>query len=330
MEYKHLTAEERYQIDELQRENFSLEFIACELNRSLSTIYRELKRNKGERGWRSGQAQQKAKARLSLRGANNARRISAESWEYAKQHLEEEQWSPEQIAGRLKLEGKDPISHETIYRRVLEDKKAGGDLYTNLRCKKKRKKRYGSNRKKREIIPNRVDIEERPAVVDSRGRVGDWEGDTVIGSHTGGGAVIATIVERKSRFTCLAKAKNKTTVSVTVSINNRMKPLAELVSTLTLDNGPEFVQHAVLTEELGVKVYFAKPYHSWERGLNENTNGLLRQYYPKGIGFDAITEEELKYVENKLNNRPRKCLGYKTPYEVLKKSCMRRDMVLQI
>lgn len=329
MEYKHLTAEERYQIDDLKREGFSLESIAEKLSRSFSTIFRELKRNKGERGWRPGQAEEKAKERLSVRGSSNVRRIKAETWEYAKQHLEEDQWSPEQIAGKLKLEGKAPISHETIYKRILEDKKVGGNLYTNLRCKKKRKKRYGSNRKKREIIPNRVGIEKRPSIVESRGRVGDWEGDTIIGTHTSG-AVIATVVERKSRFLCMAKAQDKTTVAVMESINARMKPLAELMSTLTLDNGTEFTQHAALTKELDVKVYFAKPYHSWERGLNENTNGLIRQYCPKGISFNAITEEELKSIENKLNNRPRKCLGYQTPYEVFKKACMRRDMVLQI
>jgi IS30 family transposase len=198
----------------------------------------------------------------------------------------------------------------------------------HLRCKKKRKKRYGSARSSREIIPNRVDIDERPAIVDSRERIGDWEGDTIIGAHDGG-AVIASMVERKSRFTCLVKAKNKTTIAVTSSINQRMMPLIDLVSTITLDNGKEFSQHEIIAAALEADIYFAKPYHSWERGLNENTNGLVRQYFPKRIPFDSISVNELQRVEDKINNRPRKCLGYKTPFEVLSKSYEKRCVALR-
>ena len=200
MDYKHLTEEERYQIDDLRREGFKQNQIAKKLGRSPSTLSRELHRNQGERGWRPRQAQHKATERLSIRGTHNARKLSETAWSYAKKHLVEEQWSPQQIAGRAKLECLPTISHETIYQRILDDKYAGGNLYLHLRCKKKRKKRYGSARSARGTIPNRVDIDKRPAVVDSRKRIGDWEGDTIIGSHTKG-AVIASIVERKSRYT---------------------------------------------------------------------------------------------------------------------------------
>lgn len=328
MDYKHLTEEERYQIDDLRREGFNQKQIAKKIKRSPSTLSRELRRNEGERGWRPRQAQLKSVERLVARGSNNARKISEAAWQYAEKYLTEDQWSPQQIAGRAKLEDLETISHETIYQRILENKNEGGNLYTHLRCKKKRKKRYGSARSTRGAIPNRVDIDQRPAIVDSRKRTGDWEGDTIIGSHDGG-AVIASMVERKSRFTVLAKSKNKTTKEVTESINQHMLPIAELVHTITLDNGKEFSFHEIMAAMLDAKIYFAKPYHSWERGLNENTNGLVRQYFPKKIPFDNITNHDLQRVVKKLNNRPRKCLGYKTPFEVFSKSCEQKGIALR-
>lgn len=330
MSYTHLTADERYQIDDLKREGNNQKEIASILNRSRSTLSRELRRNGGARGWRPRQAEMKAVERLSVRGSANVKRVCQEAWDYAQQYLQEEQWSPEQIAGRLEQEGCEAtISHETIYQRILADKQEGGSLYTNLRCKKKRKKRYGSARSTRGSIPDRVDIDKRPAIVDSRKRVGDWEGDTIIGSHDGG-AVIASMVERKSRYTFLSKAKNKTTVAVIASINKGMEPIAELVHTVTFDNGREFSQHKTLSEALKADVFFAKPYHSWERGLNENTNGLVRQYFPKKSSFDNISEHALQGVAKKLNNRPRKCLGYKTPFEVFSKACENKGVALRI
>jgi IS30 family transposase len=329
MDYKHLTEHERYQIDDMRRDGFNQASIAKALKRQSSTVGRELRRNAGDRGWRPRQAQLKAADRLCARGSANVKRASIAACSYAMKHLQKEQWSPEQITGRLALEGRETISHETIYQRILEDKNAGGTLYTHLRCKKKRKKRYGSVRSTRGAIPGRVDIDQRPAVVESRKRTGDWEGDTIIGAHDGG-AVIATMVERKSRFTCLAKAKNKTTVAVTNSINKRMLPIAAMIFTMTFDNGREFSLHAVMALVLSADVYFAKPYHSWERGLNENTNGLVRQYFPKRTRFDSITEYDLQRVARKLNNRPRKCLGYKTPFEVFSKSCEKRGVALRV
>jgi IS30 family transposase len=329
MSYTHLTEDERYHIDDLKREGFSQIVIARQLGRSPSTLSRELSRNKGDRGWRPRQAQLKAAERLTIRGFSNAKQASVEAWKYAKQKLENEQWSPEQISGRLKLEKQDAISHETIYQRILEDKKIGGTLYMNLRCKKKRKKRYGSGKSSRGSIPDRIGIEKRPAIVDSRSRIGDWEGDTIIGAHDGG-AVIASMVERKSRYTCLAKSADKTTVSVITSINKHLRKISDMVLTVTLDNGKEFSHHKIMSDVLGANVYFARPYHSWERGLNENTNGLVRQYFPKKIPFDSMSDHDLRDVERKINNRPRKCLAYKTPFEVFSKACEKRGVALRI
>jgi len=329
MNYSHLTEEERYHIDELLREGFNQTFIANELGRSKSTLSRELRRNKGERGWRPRQAHFKALTRLQQRGRSNVARVEETSWNYAVEKLVQEQWSPEQISGRLKHENLPSISHESIYQRILADKKSGGSLYSHLRCKKKRKKRYGGKSAGRGCIPNRVDIDMRPKVVDTRKRLGDWEGDTIIGNHTRG-AVIATMVERKSRFTVIAKSKDKTSSSVIGSIIDEMKDLESITKTITLDNGKEFSGHQHLSNELGSKVFFAKPYASWERGLNENTNGLIRQYYPKKTSFDTISSEEMRNTARKLNNRPRKCLNFQTPLEVLEKLIKKMGVALRI
>ena len=265
MSYTHLTEDERYHTDELLGHGYTQAAIADELGRSASTISRELRRNRGQRGWRPCQACQKAALRLSERGKNNAPKIDERAWDYALDKITSEQWSPEQISGRAKKEKKPQISHESIYQRILADKKSGGTLYTHLRCKKRRKKRYGSNDSGRGRIPNRIDIEDRPAIVESKRRVGDWEGDTVIGSHDGG-AVFATMVERKSLFTVAGKSKDKTTQSVIDSIILEMSPFSELVETVTFDDGKEFSRHHRIADELEESVYFAKPYHSWERG----------------------------------------------------------------
>ncbi len=198
MDYKHLTEEERYQIDDLRREGFKQNQIAKKLGRSPSTLSRELRRNHGERGWRPRQAQLKSVERLIARGKNNAKKVSEKAWRYAEKHLINDQLSPQQIAGGAKLENLPTISHATIYQRILKAERADDNLYMHLRCEKKRKKRYGAVRSTRGTIPNRIDIDQRPAIVESRKRIGDWEGDTIIGSHTKG-AVIASMVERKSR-----------------------------------------------------------------------------------------------------------------------------------
>jgi len=221
--------------------------------------------------------------------------------------------SPEQICGRLTLEEQETVSHERIYQYVYEDKAQGGDLYTFLRCQKKRKKRYGSH-SRRGIIPNKVSIDERPKVVEKRSRIGDWEGDTIIGKGRYG--AIVSLVERTSRYTLLHQLPSKHAEPVCNAIIDMLKPFKERAITITFDNGLEFAKHETMSKALDAKIYFAHPYHSWERGLNENTNGLVRQYAPKNKTFEHVDDALIDMVEYKLNHRPRKSLSYKTPHEV--------------
>ena len=310
MSYKQLTEVERYQVQSFLKAGYTKKKIAQELGRHPSTIGRELNRNTGLRGYRPQQAQQFAECRKKL---HSHTLITHSTWQNV-EHLLRHEWSPEQISGWLKNINYQSVSPEWIYQYILNDKKGGGDLHTYLRCQKKRKKRYGS-RDKRGQLKNRVSIDERPAIVDERQRIGDWEMDLIIGSL--GGSVLMTAVERKTRFTVIALAPNKTAEAVKDAILGALTPLAAQIETLTYDNGKEFALHDVIAEQLQAKSYFAHPYHSWERGLNENTNGLIRQYAPKGTSFDDITPEIVQGIMDKLNNRPRKCLDFRTPNQVL-------------
>jgi len=224
-----------------------------------------------------------------------------------------EELSPEQITGHLKDIGEPSVSPEWIYQHLYADKRNGGDLHTRLRCQKQRRKRYGST-ERRGQIKNRVSIEKRPAIVDLRSRIGDWEADTVIGKQ--GHSVLVTLVERKTRFTVAIKAVNKTARAVTDAICEHLKPHQEKVLTLTYDNGREFAYHEEIARVLTAEGFFAHPYHSWERGLNENTNGLIRQYIPKGKDIDDLSDEDVAKIIGKINSRPRKCLGFKTPNQL--------------
>lgn len=309
MNYTHLTQDERYQISILLKAGHCQSDIAMLLNRHPSTISRELRRNHGQRGYRPRQAQELAKARA--RNCRNARRIAPETWEAAQARLRE-QHSPEQIAAHL------PVSHETLYQRIYADKRAGGDLWRHLRCQKQRRKRYASGQQRRGRIPNRRAIAERPVLVESRRRVGHWEGDTIIGK--GRRQAIVSLVERKSGFCLLAHVPHKTSEAVSQSIIRLLEPLKARVSTLTFDNGLEFARHADIDRVLGSTSYFADPYASWQRGTNENTNGLVRQYLPKSRAFDTVTQEELAMIMHRLNHRPRKRLGWKTPHQVFMQS----------
>jgi len=205
------------------------------------------------------------------------------------------------------------VSDEHIYQHVWSDKAQGGDLYKYLRhSHKKRKKQYGS-RDKRGHIKNRISIDERPEVVAEKTRIGDWEIDTVIGKNHQGALV--TIVDRVSKFTLIKKVDSKRSDVETEATISLLKPYLDKVLTITADNGKEFSNHQVMKQHLDADVYFAHPYHSWERGLNENTNGLIRQYFTKGSSFENITDEEVEKVIDRLNHRPRKTLGYRTPHE---------------
>jgi IS30 family transposase len=222
------------------------------------------------------------------------------------------QWSPEQIASKL------PISHETVYLRVYADKAQGGTLWRNLRCQKQKRKRYAGGRDRRGQIPNRRPLSERPLHIEARRQVGHWECDTVIGaSHKG---AVVTMVERKSGYAVMAKVSNKTSAAVSSAIVGKLQPLAARVKTLTFDNGKEFAGHAYIDEKLQSTAYFARPFASWERGSNENLNGLLRQYIPKKRSMSTVSDEEIRMIQNRLNNRPRKRLGFKTPAEVFHQS----------
>ena len=308
--YTQLTREERYQIYALKTAGHDQVEIARVLGRHKSTISRELARNRGLRGYKPKQANNIA---LNRRQAKLVPRILPESWVRVELLLHEH-WSPEQISNWLRQEESIQVSPEWIYQHILRNKQAGGDLHRYLRCQRQRKKRYGSpNRRGR--IKGRVSIDKRPEIVNQRSRIGDWEADTVIGKR--GGPVLVTLVEGKTRLSVISKASSRTAQEVKAVILRHLAPFGSLVKTLTYDNGREFAFHQEIDKELGTNGYFAHPYHSWERGLNENTNGLIRQFFPKGKDLSTVTTEEVQKVMDKLNNRPRKCLGFKTPNQVL-------------
>jgi len=226
-----------------------------------------------------------------------------------------EKWSPEQISGRLKLESDINISHESIYKHIWADKHQGGTLYMHLRHAGKKYNKRSSGKAGRGCIPNRTDIKERPAIVEEKLRLGDWEGDTIIGANQKG--AILSMVDRGSKLTLLAKLKDKCAVGVVVATKACFDRLAEpIVHTITYDNGKEFSSHEQISESLDAQCYFATPYHSWERGLNEHTNGLVRQYLPKGTEFSSVSARAIQKIEDALNDRPRKVLAYLTPREV--------------
>ena len=281
------------------------------MNRHHTTISRELKRNSGKRGYRPKQAQEKAKKRHADKLKKS--KLSDELIDYIKEKLQA-RWSPEQICGRLKIASGRSLAHETIYRFILKDKKEDGELYRYLRHQAKPyKKRYGK-KDYRGKIPHRTDISERPEVVNSKKRLGDWEVDLVIGKgHKG---VIVTLAERVSRLYLALPVANKQKEVVADGITELLGNLKKWVYTLTYDNGREFSDHQKVNDDLECQSYFAKPYHSWERGLNENSNGLLRQYFPKKMPLNNLTKEAVFKAVAEMNGRPRKCLGYKTPLEV--------------
>ena len=307
--YKQLTQEQRYQIYILMKTGHKQCKIAMLLGANKSTISRELRRNKGQRGYRPKQAHQKA---MSRRFDKSQPRIPVSTWNFI-EHLIKNEWSPEQISTWLKQQCDIKVSHEKIYQHILSDKKTGGKLFCHLRCKRKRKKRYGSY-ERRGQIPNRISIDERPAIVDSRSRIGDWEVDTIIGK--GHKQAIVSLAERKTRLTLLRKVEHNTASAVGQAVIELLRPLCKKVHTITSDNGKEFADHQQIARNLHADFFFAHPYSSWERGTNENTNGLIRQYFSKSRNFSTITEEEVNLVMDKLNNRPRKSLGFKTPNQV--------------
>lgn len=308
--YTRLTEDERYQIYEDKFMGLSHRQIAKKLNRHHSTVSREIARNTGLRGYRPRQAQQLSQQR-HLNKPKHVK-VTTDVQRLIAKHIHKD-WSPEQIQGRLRQEGYPMVCHSTIYRYIQDDKAGGGQLFRHLRHPKPYKKRTGKPDTRGQII-GRVSIDERPDIVDKKARLGDWEADTVIGKgHKG---VLVTLAERVSKKTFIARLDSKHAKGVTSAIVRLLKPEKHNLHTITFDNGKEFAHHKQITEALGADGYFAHPYHSWERGLNENHNGLIRQYLPKGMALDKVTDKEIRAIQEKLNNRPRKTLGYKTPNEV--------------
>jgi IS30 family transposase len=306
--YTQLTRVQRYQIYALLKAGHSQTEIAHFIRVHKSTVCRELRRNRGLKGYRPKQAHQ-----FSLNRRKKVRyRIEASTWILIEALIRQD-LSPEQVSGWLQDNYGLQISHEWIYQYILTDKHAGGDLHRHLRCQKKRRKRYGSY-DRRGKLKNRVSIDERPAIVDTRQRLGDWEVDTIIGK--GHRHAIVSLTERKSRLALLSKVERKTARTVANAVIELLKPLPVRTHTLTADNGKEFADHERISRDLRADVYFAHPYSAWERATNENMNGLIRQYFPKKRNFATITQQEIEFVMERLNNRPRKCLGFKTPNEV--------------
>ena len=314
-EYRQLTDEDRIEIYAMKQAGKKQHKIADELGVAPSTISRELARNTGLRGYRPKQAQQKALHRRFT--ARKAVKMTPETIDYIEGRLAE-QHSPEQISERMKLDSSwhgPAVSHERIYQHIWQNKAAGGMLYKHLRIggTKQRRKRRNS-RDMRGTIKNRVGIQERPDIVEKKIRIGDWEGDTVVGKNHQGALV--TLVDRKSKLTLIKKVDRYTALAVEKSIIGLMELLPRRSYTLTVDNGKEFANHESVAQILRIKVYFADPYSAWQRGLNENTNGLIRQYVPKGSDVRNLTDEQIEHIMNLLNNRPRKSLDYLTPNEV--------------
>jgi len=299
--YTQLTREQRYQIYVLWKNGFNQTEIAQEIGVHKSTISREMKRNALINGdYIPARAHKRAQKRKHRRVRTV---IPAVLWRKVRVMLRQD-WSPEQICLWLVENCERSISHEWIYQ-----------MNKHLRCKRKRRKRYGSYTKRGKIV-NSVSIDERADVINERGRLGDWEADLVEGNRSSKHALL-TLTERVARYTLVAKVKSKHASQITEAMIKLFSNSGLSVKSVTSDNGREFAGHEVVSDTLGIDFYFAHPYSPWERGANENTNGLLRQYAPKKTDFSKLTDKDINKAMDRLNNRPRKCLGMKTPNQVL-------------
>ena len=315
MRYKQLTFEQRVELKAYLKVGYSQVKIAQLLGVNRSTVCREIKRNTGKRGYRYKQAHQQALGRRI--GACKNVRFTAELKEEVRKYIEHD-WSPEQICGWLKKNDQPCVSHETIYHFIYADKASGGELYKHLRHRRKKRCNRSQNKGQRGQIPNRVSIELRDPIVETKERIGDWEIDTIIGKKHKGALV--TAVERKARFSCIRHVPRKEAALVAKALIDMLLPFKDWVHTITADNGKEFSQHEKIAKELDAKFYFAHPYSSWERGLNENTNGLIRQYFPKNSSLATIDISKVQQVQKKLNERPRKSLDFDTPNNLFYKT----------
>ena len=304
---KHLTLEQRYAISVMKKQYYKQKDIALAIGKDKSVVSRELKRNCDKRSgsYNSALAQRK----YDQRQRDKPKHIHfTEDVKQCVDELLNKDYSPEQIAGRTKLGGVSCISVERIYQYVWLDKKKGGKIYTHLRRKGRKYRKRGNAKDTRGIIKDRVGIEQRPAIVEDKTRLGDLEIDTVIGQNHKG--ALLTINDRVSSMVWLAKLNGKNAEELAKKAIEILRPYKELTYTITGDNGKEFAEHKIISQGLDIDFYFARPYHSWERGANENTNGLIRQYFTKGSSFENITNKNVTKVQEILNNRPRKKLKY--------------------
>jgi len=308
---RRLTIEQRYVIQSLLKVGTQKKEIAVQIGKHKSVVGREIKRNSNELGqYNALLAHDNARKRELAKPKH--RKFTDEVKAYVSNLLQDD-FSPEQITGIAKKQGVECVSHETIYQFVWNDKRGKGTLYQHLRNKGRRYRKRGAQKDSRGIIRNRVDISERPAIVDKKERFGDLEIDTVIGKNHKG--ALLTINDRAAGYVWIRKLKGKDANALYLKTVNALMPLRDQLHTITSDNGKEFACHELISLRLRVNMYFARPYHSWERGANENLNGLIRQYFPKGFDFEKVTPKQIKEVETKLNNRPRKRLNFDTPAE---------------
>lgn len=325
MKYKHLSHFEREQVYDLSQQGLKKAEIARILGRPKSTVGREIERNSSVIERRLNNSPKKKKHYLpdtAQKKYEDRRRKSKTPYplrnpfihKYTITHLKIG-WTPEIISGRLKTEFQEQISHECIYQYIYSNHEKARELrlYEYLPRRHRKRREYTGRKTRRVLIPNRTDISLRPEIVGSRGRFGDFEGDTIFG--IGAGAALATVNERISRYLFIKKLMRKTAEEMKEAVVASLRGIKD-IHTLTFDNGSENINHEEMAAIIGIKIYFARPYHSWERGANERVNGLIRRFYPKKTKFDDISEEEIQHVQDLINNRPMKCLKWKTPAEV--------------
>ena len=312
---KHITEKQRYAISKMLQVPMSKKDIAEAIGVDRSNIYREIKRNCDSRSgkYNPDLAQRKADKR---KFEKKRKEVFTQAMKKRVKKLLRKDLSPEQIVGRSQVENIAMVSHETIYCWIWQDKRQGGDLHKSLRRQGRKYSKRGSKNAGRGFIPNRVEIDQRPSIVEQKERFGDLEIDTIIGKNHKG--AILTINDRATSRVWIRKLSGKEAIPVAKITVWALRKVKNLIHTITADNGKEFAKHEEIAQKLEIKFYFCKPYHSWERGANENTNGLIRQYIPKGTDFSEVTNKRIKWIENNLNNRPRKRLGYLTPNEKFK------------
>ena len=312
---KHITEKQRYAISKMLQVPMSKKDIAEAIGVDRSNIYREIKRNCDSRSgkYNPDLAQRKADKR---KVEKKRKEVFTQAMKKRVKKLLRKDLSPEQIVGRSQVENIAMVSHETIYCWIWQDKRQGGDLHKSLRRQGRKYSKRGSKNAGRGFIPNRVEIDQRPSIVEQKERFGDLEIDTIIGKNHKG--AILTINDRATSRVWIRKLSGKEAIPVAKITVWALRKVKNLIHTITADNGKEFAKHEDIAQKLDIYFYFCKPYHSWERGANENTNGLIRQYIPKGTDFSEVTNKRIKWIENNLNNRPRKRLGYLTPNEKFK------------